>query len=67
MLIACRDCGSIQRLGVPPPGRSVDAPLACAITTTRLLLAANSVRVMTVRVAGIAQQRKADQRQYYSG
>jgi len=70
MLIACRDCGSIQRLGVPPPGRivecyrcgrelentngrSVDAALACALTTTLLLLAANSVRVMTVRVAGI--------------
>lgn len=70
-LIACSDCGAIQRIRQPvrgtvvacrqcgrvlenSNGRSLDAALACAITTLLLLLPTNLMPLMTVRVAGIA-------------
>ncbi len=69
-LIACRDCGAIQRIQQPgrgivvacrqcgrvlenSNGRSLDAALACAITTFLLLLPTNLMPLMTVHVAGI--------------
>jgi paraquat-inducible protein A len=69
-LIACRDCGAIQRIRQPARGtvvacrqcgrvlensngRSLDAALACAITTLLLLLPTNLMPLMTVNVAGI--------------
>lgn len=49
-VIECYRCGRVLENA---NGRRLDYALACAITTTVLLLASNSARVMTVRVAGI--------------
>jgi paraquat-inducible protein A len=52
MVIECCRCGGVLE---HVNGRSLDAALACAITTTLLLLAENMANLMTVRVAGITR------------
>lgn len=68
-LLACRDCGAIQRAKPPArgrlecrqcgrvlenrTGRSIDAALACAIAVLLLLVPANFLVLMTVRFAGV--------------
>jgi paraquat-inducible protein A len=69
MLIACRDCAAIQRMRPLKrgrlecwqcgrvlenrTGRSIDAALACSITTLLLLLPANFLSLMTVHLGPI--------------
>lgn len=52
MLIECCRC---RRVLEHTNGRSLDAALACAVTTTLLLVAENLAILMTVRVAGITR------------
>ena len=52
MVIECCRCGRVLE---HVNGRSLDAALACAITTTLLLVAENMATLMTVRMAGITR------------
>jgi len=49
-VVECHRCGRVLENA---NGRNLDYALGCAITTSVLLLAANSARVMTMHVAGI--------------